>query len=69
MKKFYIANGYMELLHFEDAMSLYTSMVQQGLGHSPYVVSQIALAHYHLSCKSHYLSCKSYYLDCKSHYL
>ncbi|XP_065919485.1 cell division cycle protein 23 homolog [Dysidea avara] len=49
MKKFYIANGYMELLHFEDAMSLYTSMVQQGLGHSPYVVSQIALAHYHLS--------------------
>jgi len=56
----------MELLLFEEAMGLYTLMVQQGFGQSPYVVSQIALAHYHLSCKSHYFSCKSHYLSTRS---
>ena len=69
MNKFFVAAGFMELLLFEDAMGLYSLMVQQGLGQSPYVVSQIALAHYHLSCKSHQLSCKSHLLSCKSHLL
>jgi len=63
MKKFYFSTGYMELLLFEEAMGLYTLMVQQGFGQSSYVVSQIALAHYHLSCKSHYFSHKSHYLS------
>ena len=51
MKKIFTAAGYMELLLFEDAMMLYSSLVQQGFEHCPYVVSQIALAHYHLNCK------------------
>lgn len=49
MKKVFKAAGYMELLLFEDAMMLYSSLVQQGFENCPYVVSQIALAHYHLS--------------------
>ena len=51
MKKIFTAAAYMELLLFEDAMMLYSSLVQQGFEHCPYVVSQIALAHYHLNCK------------------
>lgn len=51
MKKIFTAAAYMELLLFEDAMMLYSSLVQQGFENCPYVVSQIALAHYHLSCK------------------
>ena len=51
MKKMFTAAGYMELLLFEDAMMLYSSFIQQGFAHCPYVVSQIALGHYHLSCK------------------
>ena len=51
MKKIFTAAGYMELLLFEDAMMLYSTLVQQGFERCPYVVSQIALAHYHLNCK------------------
>lgn len=51
MKKIFTAAGYMELLLFEDAMMLYSSLVQQGFENCPYIVSQIALAHYHLSCE------------------
>ena len=50
MKKIFTAAAYMELLLFEDAMMLYSSLVQQGFEQCPYVVSQIALAHYHLNC-------------------
>lgn len=51
MKRIFTAAGYMELLLFEDAMMLYSSLVQQGFENCPYIVSQIALAHYHLSCE------------------
>ena len=46
MKPLFLAHTYLELHLNEEALKLYEEMSEAGMGHSTYIMSQIALAYH-----------------------